>query len=39
MAATVNGNTGEAIEIDEELFGGDDIDLIEDDLDTLDLDN
>lgn len=39
MAATVNGNAGEAIEIDEDLFGGDDIDLIEDDLDTLDLDN
>ncbi|XP_061193130.1 zinc finger CCCH domain-containing protein 15-like [Saccostrea echinata] len=36
MAATVNG---EEVEIDEELFGGDDIDDVEDELDTLDLDD
>ena len=36
LAATVNGDTG--IEIDEDLFAGDDIDDIDDDLDTLDLD-
>ncbi|XP_062608734.1 zinc finger CCCH domain-containing protein 15-like [Saccostrea cucullata] len=36
MAATVNG---EEVEIDEELFGGDDIDDVEDELDTLDLED
>lgn len=34
MAATVNGAE---IEIDEDLFGGDDIDDVEDELETLDL--
>ncbi|OWF56504.1 zinc finger CCCH domain-containing protein 15-like [Mizuhopecten yessoensis] len=34
MAATVNGD---AIEIDEDLFDGEDLDLVEEDLDTLDL--
>lgn len=33
MGATVNGN----LDIDEELFDGEDIDLIEDDLETLEL--
>ncbi|KAH9498593.1 hypothetical protein Btru_007699 [Bulinus truncatus] len=33
VSATVNGN----LDIDEELFAGEDIDLIEDDLETLDL--
>jgi hypothetical protein len=30
---------GAELEIDEELFGGDDIDDVEDELDTLDLDD
>ncbi|XP_069107616.1 zinc finger CCCH domain-containing protein 15-like isoform X2 [Argopecten irradians] len=34
MAATVNGD---AIEIDEALFDGEDLDLVDEDLDTLDL--
>lgn len=34
MAATVNGVD---LEIDEELFGGDDIDDVEDELENLDL--
>lgn len=34
LAATMNGAE---LEIDEELFGGDDIDDVEDELDTLDL--
>lgn len=34
MAATVNGAE---IEIDEDLFDGDDIDDVEDELETLDL--
>ncbi|KAK3082809.1 hypothetical protein FSP39_005975 [Pinctada imbricata] len=37
MAATVNGDGG--IEIDEDLFLGDDMDDIDDDLDTLDLED
>ncbi|XP_060076174.1 zinc finger CCCH domain-containing protein 15-like [Ylistrum balloti] len=34
LAATVNGDT---IEIDEDLFDGEDLDLVEEDLETLDL--
>ncbi|XP_033728094.1 zinc finger CCCH domain-containing protein 15-like [Pecten maximus] len=34
MAATVNGDT---IEIDEDLFDGEDLDLVDEDLETLDL--
>ena len=37
MAATMNGGTD--LEIDESLFDGEDLDLIEEDLDTLDLDD
>lgn len=37
MSATLNGDTN--IEIDEELFGGEDLDLVEEDLETLDLDD
>ncbi|RUS88472.1 hypothetical protein EGW08_003730 [Elysia chlorotica] len=43
VSATLNGSTGgdaaegEGLDIDEDLFDGDDMDLIEEDLDTLDL--
>ena len=38
MAATMNGDIGD-IEIDEDLFDGEDLDQVEEDLDTLDLDD
>ena len=39
LAATVNGDVGIDTPIDENLFDGDDIDLIEDELDELELDD
>lgn len=37
VSATVNGEAAADMPIDEELFAGDDIDLVEEDLETLDL--
>ena len=37
MAATKNGDTN--IEIDEDLFDGEDLDIVEEDLETLDLED
>ena len=37
MSATLNGDIN--IDIDEELFDGEDLDLVEEDLETLDLED
>ena len=39
VSATVNGDVAADMPIDEDLFAGDDIDLVDEDLDTLDLDD
>ncbi|XP_076452480.1 zinc finger CCCH domain-containing protein 15-like [Babylonia areolata] len=39
VSATVNGEIAADMPIDEDLFAGDDIDLVEEDLETLDLDD
>ena len=39
VSATVNGEAAADMPIDEDLFAGDDIDLVDEDLETLDLDN
>lgn len=39
VSATVNGEVPVDMAIDEDLFAGDDIDLVEEDLETLDLDD
>lgn len=37
IAATVNGEIAADVPIDENLFDGDDLDFVEDELETLDL--
>ncbi|KAK7112415.1 zinc finger CCCH domain-containing protein 15-like [Littorina saxatilis] len=39
VSATVNGDAAADMPIDEDLFAGDDIDLVDEDLETLDLDD
>lgn len=39
VSATVNGEVATDMPIDEDLFAGDDIDLVDEDLETLDLDD
>ena len=39
MAATLNGDINVDMPIDEDLFGGEDLDQVEEDLETLELDD
>lgn len=39
VSATVNGEVAADMPIDEDLFAGDDIDLVDEDLETLDMDD